>query len=73
MLLLLAAGEEGLGSLLFRLHGDERVTMAAFGVPPDRQPLGAVALGWPDPADRPGSSSRRPRRPLVDQVHRGTW
>jgi nitroreductase len=73
MLLLLATVEEGLGALLFALHADARVTMGAFGVPPDREPLGAVAIGWPDPHDRPGSSASRPRRPLDDQVHRGFW
>jgi nitroreductase len=73
MLLLLGAVEEGLGALFFALHGDPRATVAAFGVPHDREPLGAIAIGWPDPADRPGSSSRRPTRSLADQVHRGHW
>jgi nitroreductase len=73
MLLLLAAVEEGLGALLFRLHRDPAATMAAFGVPADRQPLGAVAVGWPDPTDRPGSSARRARRGVAAQVHRGRW
>jgi nitroreductase len=73
MLLLLGAVEEGLGALFFALHGDPRATVTAFGVPHDREPLGAVAIGWPDPADRPGSSSRRPTRSLADQVHRGRW
>jgi len=73
MLLLLAATEEGLGALFFALHGDAQATVAAFGVPDDLQPLGAVAIGWPDPADRPGSSAGRPRRSLEDQVHRGRW
>jgi nitroreductase len=73
MLLLLGAVDEGLGALFFALHGDPRATVAAFGVPDDREPLGAVVIGWPDPDDRPGSSARRPRRPLVDQVHRGHW
>lgn len=73
MLLLLGAVEEGLGALLFRLHGDPAATMAAFGVPPDRRPIGAVALGWPADDDRPGSSAARGRRPLFEQVHRGRW
>jgi nitroreductase len=73
MLLLLGAVDEGLGALFFALHRDPAATMAAFGVPDDRRPLGAVVLGWPDPDDRPGSSSRRPRRPVEDQVHRGGW
>jgi nitroreductase len=73
MLILLGAVDEGLGALFFALHADPRATVAAFGVPDDREPLGAVAIGWPDPDDRPGSSSRRPRRSLADQVHRGGW
>ena len=73
MLLLLGAVEEGLGALFVALHGDPGTTMAAFGVPPDRQPLGAVVIGWPDPDDRGGSSARRPRRSVADQVHRGRW
>jgi nitroreductase len=73
MLLLLGAVEEGLGALFFALHRDPRATVTAFGVPHDREPLGAVAIGWPDPADRPGSSSHRPTRSLADQVHRGRW
>jgi nitroreductase len=73
MLLLLAATDEGLGALFFALHGDARATVAAFGVPDDRQPLGAVALGWPDPADPLGRSAGRPRRSLAEQVHRGGW
>jgi nitroreductase len=73
MLLLLAAADEGLGALLFALHGDVRATMAAFGVPADREPLGAIALGWPDPDDRPSSSAARPRRPISAQIHRGRW
>jgi nitroreductase len=73
MLLLLGAVDEGLGALFFALHGDPAATMAAFGVPADREPLGAVVLGWPDPEDRPGSSSRRPRRSVAAQVHRGGW
>jgi nitroreductase len=73
MLLLLATVEEGLGAALVALHGDARATMAGLGVPDDREPLGAVAIGWPAPDDRPGSSASRPRRRLEDQVHRGGW
>jgi nitroreductase len=73
MLLLLGAVDEGLGALFFALHGDPRRTVSALGVPADRDPLGAVALGWPDPDARPGSSARRPRRALGDQIHRGGW
>lgn len=73
MLLLLGAVEEGLGALLFALHRDPRATLDAFGVPPDREALGAVALGWPEVGPRAGSSARGPRRSLEEQVHRGRW
>lgn len=73
MLLLLGVVEEGLGALFFALHRDPRATLAAFGVPGDREPLGAVAIGWPDPDDRPAHPPARPRRSLADQVHRGGW
>ncbi len=73
MLLLLGAVDEGLGALFFALHGDAAATVAAFGVPDDRQPLGAVALGWPEPDEPPGASAARARRSLDDQVHRGRW
>jgi nitroreductase len=73
MLLLLAVVDEGLGAAFFSLHGEARATLDAFGVPPGLDPLGAVAIGWPDPDDRPGSSASRRRRPVTEQVHRGGW
>jgi nitroreductase len=73
MLLLLAAAEEGLGALFFALHADPSKLLAALGVPPGWQPLGAVALGWPA-ADRPPSTSAgRGLRPAGEVVHRGRW
>ncbi len=71
LLLLLAAVNEGLGAALFTLEHPAEV-LAAFGVPGDRLPLGAVALGHPAP-DTPGRSAGRRRRPLDEVVHRGTW
>ncbi len=75
MLLLLGAEEEGLGALLFRLHGEVPRLRAAFGVPDEWDPVGAVALGWP--GDRGGAgAARRPRRrrlPAGEVVHRGGW
>lgn len=73
MLVLLGACEEGLGALFFALHGDVARLLAHFGVPPGWEPIGAVALGWPAPDDRPSPSSRRGRRPSAEVVHRGTW
>jgi hypothetical protein len=45
-----------------------------FGVPDAYQPIGAVAIGHPDPAaDQGGSSWVIGRRNLDDLVHRGRW
>lgn len=73
MVLLLAATDEGLGTAFFALHGPASRTLAAFGVPDDRIALGAVALGWPERPSPVGSSARRARRALGEQVHRGRW
>jgi nitroreductase len=71
MLLLLAAVEEGLGALFFRLHGDPGRLRAELGVPEGWDPIGAVALGWPAPTD--GRPTARPRRSVAEVVHRGGW
>ena len=85
MLLLLAATEEGLGALFFRLHRDPGGLLASFGAPDRGQLIGAVALGY---EAAPGSGGegvgvgqagqgqrreRRARRPMEDVVHRGRW
>ena len=46
MLLLLAATDEGLGALFFRLHRDPARLLEALGVPEGKQLIGAVALGY---------------------------
>lgn len=71
MLLLLAAVEEGLGALLFRLHGDPSRLRTEFGVPDGWDPIGAVALGWPAPPN--GLLTARARRSVAEVVHRGGW
>jgi nitroreductase len=73
MLLLVAAVDAGLGALFFRIRAGERQLLDSLGVPPDRRPIGAVALGYPDRADRPSSSVARERRPLDEVVHWGRW
>ncbi len=73
MLLLLAVADEGLGALFFRLHGDRPALLEHLGVPPGWEPLGAVAIGWPDADDRPSASARRGRRAAGEVVHRGRW
>ena len=71
MLALLAAVDEGLGALFFTVEYADAV-LGEFGVPTDREPLGAIALGHPAPGEA-GRSSRRSRRPVDDMVHRGQW
>lgn len=71
MLLLLGAEEAGLGALLFRLHRPASQLRAEFAIPEEWEPIGAVALGRPDPSAPAGPGRRR--RPLGDVVHRGAW
>jgi nitroreductase len=77
MLLLLAVVDEGLGALYFGIAPpDMEPVKAAFGVPPEYTPIGAIAIGVPDePVDarQPGSGKTRKRRSLNDVVHRGSW
>lgn len=74
MVALLAAVDEGLGALFFGQFEHEPAVKAALGIPADRRPVGTIALGYARPdGDRPSLSSRRPRRPLDDVVHRGRW
>ena len=75
MLMLLAAVDEGLGALFFGIMpwaiGPFR---DLFGVPEQYVPIGAVAIGHPDPAaDRGGSARVIKRRDLADLVHHGRW
>ncbi len=72
MTLLLAAEAEGLGALFFGVFDNTAAVLAEFGIPNDRQLLGAIALGWPIPSD-PGRSASRRRRTSADMVHRGAW
>ena len=74
MLLLLAAVDAGLGGWFFGVfHGEERL-LRELGVPAGHRLVGAVALGYPVPGERPvGSATRRRRRGLDEAVHRGHW
>lgn len=65
-----AALNEGLGVLFFGMFSHAEAIATEFGVPAGHEPIGVVALGWPDErldaAERLGASSQRPRRPLFD-------
>ena len=71
LLMLLTAVDAGLGALFFGISRPDRFR-AAFGVPDEYVPIGALAIGWPRP-DEPSLSLRRGRRPPGDVIHRGRW
>ena len=74
MLILLSAVDAGLGALFFGLlHADRAGMRAALGIPGGHEPIGAIALGYPDGGDRRSPSLRRGRRPPSEMVHRGRW
>ncbi|HTN81408.1 MAG TPA: nitroreductase family protein [Acidimicrobiales bacterium] len=72
MALLLAVVDAGLGALFFGLRAYGPL-LERLAVPPDREPIGVVAIGHPADASRTGSSVTRPRRPLSEVLHRGHW
>lgn len=73
LLVLLTAADEGLGALLF---GIPRPVLdafrAAFDVPAEYTPVGALAVGHPDPAAPPSQPSRA-SRPWQELVHEGRF
>src|SRR4051794_22127000 len=73
MLMLLTAVDEGLGALFFGIPGGHDALRAALGYPPEFRPIGALAIGWPDPADQPSPSLKRGRRAPAEVVHYGRW
>ncbi len=69
-----AAIDEGLGVLFFGMFDHASAVAAELGVPPAHEPIGTVAVGWPDrdaeAAARPAASRDRPRRSLSrDAAH----
>jgi len=75
LLMLLAAVDEGVGALFFGIPPALIPRFREqFGVPASYLPIGAVAIGHPDPAHDQGGSSRVIRRRSLDElVHRGRW
>nr|WP_297425243.1 nitroreductase family protein [uncultured Actinotalea sp.] len=75
LLALLTAVDEGLGACFFGVPAARVPALReAFGVPEDHEPVGAIAVGHPAPAQAVrGSGARRRRRPLEEVVHRGRW
>ncbi|GIH17614.1 nitroreductase family protein [Rugosimonospora africana] len=73
LLMLLGAVDAGLGACFFGIPPESMATFrAAFGVPEEYTPIGAVTVGYPAP-DRRSPSLRRGRREVDEVVHRGRW
>jgi nitroreductase len=75
LLMLLAVTDEGLGASFFGF--DSRTLpgfRAQYGVPAEWMPIGALAIGHPDPGRDPIPPARpSERKPLTELVHRGHW
>jgi nitroreductase len=75
LMILLGAVDMGLGALFFGF-APERIDpfRAAFEVPPEYHPIGAVTVGYAEADADPGGSTRtRRRRPVGDVVHHGRF
>jgi nitroreductase len=73
LLILLSAVDSGLGACFFGIPPDRfDAFRAAFRVPSEFTPIGAMSIGYRAP-DRKSPSLRRGRRPVSEVVHRGTW
>lgn len=73
LLMLLTAVDAGLGALFFGIFPERTGSFrAAFGVPDEYTPIGAIAIGHRAP-DEPSPSLRRGRKPVEEVVHRARW
>lgn len=69
LLMLLSAVDDGLAGCFFGVPQDRWPALAqALDVPPGREPVGVVSLGYPAPGDRSRPLGGR-RRPAADVVH----
>jgi len=73
LLMLLTAVDLGLGAVFFGIPQREDALLDRLGVPEGFHPVGAIAIGWPDPADPPSPSLQRGRRPETEVIHRAHW
>ena len=73
LLMLLTVVDEGLGACFFGIPPTMTASFrAAFGVPDDHTPIGAITVGH-RAADRPSPSLQRGRRRVDEVVHRSRW
>lgn len=71
MLMLLTAVDEGLGACFFGIPVPTyRSFRAAFGVPDDFTPIGAISFGY---SEEPAHDLQARRRPTKDVVHWRRW
>jgi len=75
LLILQTAVDEGLGACFFGLPPERLgAVRAEFAIDPAFDPIGVITLGHRvRDTGNAGSPARRPRKPLDDVVHRGTW
>ena len=75
LLILLTVVDEGLGAVFFGLPPENMADFRAqYGVPDQWMPIGAIAIGYPDPATDPVPPARASDRKSLDElVHRGHW
>lgn len=74
LLILQTVVDQGLGGCYFGIPGGRDADVrAAFGIPPEWDPIGVVSIGHPAPGGAQGSPARRPRKPMEEVVHRGSW
>jgi nitroreductase len=72
LLILLTAVDEGLGALYFGIVPEAvEPFKAAFGIPADHEPIGAVAIGYEEGDERRDLRARR--RPFGDVIHHQSW
>jgi nitroreductase len=73
LMILLTAVDEGLAACFFGIPPERFASYrAAFGVPEELTPVGAITVGYGAP-DRPSPSLRRGRRGVDQVVHYGRW
>jgi nitroreductase len=72
MSMLLTVVDEGLGALFFGIFPEQvQPFRDEFGVPPDHEPIGALAIGYDGETERRDLRARR--RPFEEVIHRGHW
>jgi nitroreductase len=75
LLILLSVVDQGLGAVFFGIQPESMPGFRDhYGVPPEWTPIGAIAIGHPDPDSDPVPPARASnRKALHELVHRGHW